>query len=542
MKPKMKLHYKAALSLALSVVLLAVPVTAFSLNGGNALFVRAEETTPGDSGGMGSDGEETDGIESGSDGMEESAEEGDESGGDSEPECTCQKKCTVSALDKECEVCAADYKACEYKMPNVRIDINKPVGWRKDGSVPVTFKVSDVARTGNFELASLQAKIGQNGGWTDVTEDKTLEISENCTIYAQATDQNGNTYEKNRAVRCFDTTKPTLNAAVSDGLLSVEVHDADSGAKAVYVNGYAFKKLTNGVLNIRLQKFDAGHEHFTIYAMDNAGNLSEVYKTKNPYYKDPADESDENPAGQLPASAEATNPGNAEATVTEHTKTDSGGNAVSQALLGQEAAPGDSDAEENGDSKEAAQGKEFYTIQSGSGKVFYLVIDRDGEEEKVHFLTEITENDLLNVTSENSDTLPKNSAALASAVQAEEGALPNNNGELTDAALPGEGVEDSESAGMPDNTEDGENLENTEGPDNAGDTDGGKDGAAPLNGYLLIGILAAAFIGGAYYFKVARKKKEGFIEDEDEDEEETEDYGEEESGGPGDDFFAGRRE
>lgn len=101
-------------------------------------------------------------------------------------------------------------------------------------------------------------------------------------------------------MKCFDTTKPTLNAAVSDGLLSIQVHDTDSGAKAVYVNGYEFTDLTNGTLNIRLQQFDAGYEYFTISAMDNAGNMSEVYKTKNPYYKDPADESDENPAGAAP--------------------------------------------------------------------------------------------------------------------------------------------------------------------------------------------------------------------------------------------------
>ena len=37
--------------------------------------------------------------------------------------------------------------------------------------------------------------------------------------YVQVTDQKGNTYERNRAMKCFDTTKPTLNAAVSDGLL-----------------------------------------------------------------------------------------------------------------------------------------------------------------------------------------------------------------------------------------------------------------------------------------------------------------------------------
>ena len=93
-----------------------------------------------------------------------------------------------------------------------------------------------------------------------MTEEKKLRISENCTVYVLVTDQKGNTYEKNRAIKCFDTVKPTLNAAVSDGLLSIQVHDTDSGAKAVYVNGYEFTDLTGGTLNIRLQQFDAGYD------------------------------------------------------------------------------------------------------------------------------------------------------------------------------------------------------------------------------------------------------------------------------------------
>ena len=44
------------------------------------------------------------------------------------------------------------------------------------------------------------------------------------------------------------------------------------------------------------------------------------------------------------------------------------------------------------------------------------MIDRDGEDEKVYFLTEVSENDLLNTTTDNSETLPKNSAALESAI------------------------------------------------------------------------------------------------------------------------------
>ena len=552
MNRKMKLRYRAVLSLMLSAVLFCMPAVAFSMNGDNAIDARAEdsvesgteeetgggaEESPADqetseTEGNGTPGQET---ESNTGSETENGTEGETGGGTvsgndvPEPVCACEKKCGAYDFDKDCEVCAADYKDCEYKTPNVVIHINSPGGWYNEKAA-VTFSVSDTAHTGNFETAKIQAKVGQNGSWTDVTEDKKLEISENCTVYVQVTDQKGNTYERSRAVRCFDTTKPTLNAAVSDGLLSVQVHDTDSGAKAVYVNGYEFTELTNGTLNIRLQQFDAGYEYFTISAMDNAGNMSEVYKTKNPYYKDPADESDENPAKQLPVSAEAAKPGNATGTVTEHTKTDGDGNTVSQTpeeQKKQEFAKADAAEKEESGEKEkepSEQGKEFYTIQTASDKVFYLIIDRDGEEEMVYFLTEITENDLLNATSDNSETLPKNSAALESAIPTEEGALPNNNGEQPEDTEPAE-----ENAG---DTEDTESTEEPEPEEKAEPN--------PLVSYILMGALAVAFIGGAYYFKVVRKKKEDFIEDEDEDGEDEEEYENEEEepeDGSDDDFF-----
>ena len=97
-------------------------------------------------------------------------------------------------------------------------------------------------------------------------------------------------------------------------------------------NGYEFTEHTNGALNIRLQQFDAGYQYFTISAMDNAGNTSEIYKTANPYYTDPEnkDSSEKDPAQQLPVDASATKPSSATAQVTEHTKTDVNGNTVSQ--------------------------------------------------------------------------------------------------------------------------------------------------------------------------------------------------------------------
>ena len=300
--------------------------------------------------------------------------------------------------------------------------------------------------------------------------------------------QNVQTSEKDT-----DITKPTLNASVSNGVLNIQVYDENSGVKAIYVNGYEFTEVINGRLTIRLQQFDVGYEYFYISAMDNARNLSEMYKIKNPYYS--SLEGQENLAQQLPISAEATKPSVARGIVTEHIQMkDSKQNTKTVAQVKQP------EVEEN--TKTIEGGKEFYTIQTVSGKVFYLIIDKGKEEEVVYFLTEIDENDLLNVTTNNSETLPKNSAVLESTIPFIENALPNQDSTNQIEELP--------------NLEDNENTKGTEQiPEIAKE-------ANPIISYVLIGGLAVAFIIGAYYFKVVRKKKEKFVEDEDEDEDEEE--------------------
>ncbi|MCI8409118.1 MAG: DUF4366 domain-containing protein [Lachnospiraceae bacterium] len=527
---KKKLSIRATISLLLSMILFCMPVGAFLANSGNAVDIQAQEeqnsntkeqsnrireksTTKKESSTEKSTTETTgnDNSETKSGRDSETSSESE----DSKPECICKELCSQYSTDTECEVCREDYTHCKYVNPSVKITITTPEGWYKD-TVKVSVSVEDVALSGNFTIQSIQAKIGQNGNWTDITEDRYVEISENSSIYVLVTDQKGKTYERNRFVKCFDFDKPTLNAAVSDGLLSIQAHDTDSGIKAVYVNGYEFKKITNGVLNIRLQQFDAGYQYFTIQAMDNAGNMSEVYKTANPYYTDPEteDSNESNPAEQLPVDAEATKPSNATAQVTEHTKTDGQGNEIVNSNAGNEKGDADKESDTKTDKE---KGKEFYTIQTKNEKVLYLIIDRDGEEEEVYFLTEISENDLLNTTTDNSETLPKNSAALESAIPVSEGALSNN-------------IENSQK----------DKADGTTGEDTGEDTTEAQEEKAPdkensIGTYMMIGIAALAVIGG-YYFKVIRKKKEDFLEeDEEDDEEEYEE--EEESEDTEDDFF-----
>ena len=185
--------------------------------------------------------------------------------------------------------------------PMVRIAITEPTGWYSK-AVKIKVLAEDIANTGNFTIKTVRARIGQGGGWTDITDQMSLDMSENGTVYVEVTDTKGNTYSKNARIVCFDFTKPTLNAAVNNGTLTVQASDTDSGIKAVYVNGFEFTNLTNGTINIRMEQFDTGYQYFTVQAMDNAGNMSENYRVNNPYYSTGNNGS----KYKLPESAEAT--------------------------------------------------------------------------------------------------------------------------------------------------------------------------------------------------------------------------------------------
>ena len=300
-----------------------------------------------------------------------------------------------------------------------------------------------------------------------------------------------------------DETKPVLNAAIQDGILNIQAEDRDSSIKAIYVNGYEFTELQNGALSIRLQRFDAGYEYFTIQAIDNAGNLSNRYKLENPYYsKEIAeDEKSKSMVEQLPTDAIPSNPSDAVAYVTEHIKLRS----VS-----------DRTTEVQEDTESVEKSKEFYTIQTKTDKVFYLIIDRVGEEETVYFLTEISENDLLNVTSDNREVLPQNSVALESAISMVDSELSNQEKE----------VENKEKE-----TESMKNKNGTVGTE----MDAIKE--TQKKTYLVIGVLALIGIGVGYYFKVVKKKKDKFMELDDEEEELVYEKEDEEVEVNEDDFF-----
>lgn len=373
--------------------------------------------------------------------------------------------------------------------PNVKISVTEPFGWQRNGKAEVSITVHDILYTGKFEIAKVEARIGSNGSYTDITDTMSISVTENCSLYIQVTDSNGKVYTKTRVIGCFDKDKPSLNAGITSGMLTIQATDNSSGVKAVYVNGQEFTELTgNGTLAIKLQSFDASYEYFSIQAMDYAGNLSDVYKTKNPYYQDPEVSNTTEKVPTLPENVKPSGISDATASVLDYTNT----------------ATSNSGSED----KEKA-GKEFYTIVTDNEKVFYLVIDNTQDSNNVYFLTEISENDLLNVTGTTYETLEPNSAVVESGLPKTESTVSKT--ENTEDEEKEENAEDSKKEPV-----EKENAEEQPAKQQ------NKTGT-----YIFYIVAAVVGVVVIYFLKFYRRKGENF-EDDDESMDEYEEYDDEE--------------
>ena len=137
--------------------------------------------------------------------------------------------------------------------------------------------------------------------------------------------------------------------------------------------------------------------------------------------------------------------------------------------------------------KTATEGtKEFYTISTKSGKIFYLIIDNSKSQDNVYFLTEVSEKDLMNFTLSDSVTLPE-----VDTVYAE----------------PEKKAEEEK----PETTE-------TDEKDKVEDDIQMPEDKSPFGTYLLIALVAVGAAAGGYYFKVYKPKHE-YDDEESEDSE-----------------------
>lgn len=252
-----------------------------------------------------------------------------------------------------------------------------------------------------------------------------------------------------------DETPPTVTAEVRGETLHIEAYDEHSGVESVYVDGHKFTELVNGVLDIPLKEYAGNAAKVGIYAVDYAGNKSSTVQVDNPYYQTPV---------SLTPPAETQNDGGQ---ATQPEPGSSAGNPFTPDGAGTVL-----------DKATDEDGKDFYTITTPDGYVYFLVIDHQRQGENVYFLNAVTEDDLMGLT--QSEGVPGQSAIPTPVPEPEPNPEPEQE---TPDPEPGE-TEEAEKGGV---------------------------------GTILFIVLAIAAVGGAgWYFKIYKPKQQAAMDDEDE--------------------------
>lgn len=231
-----------------------------------------------------------------------------------------------------------------------------------------------------------------------------------------------------------DTTPPELAASLDGDTLKIESSDDHSGVEAVFVDGNRINSLTNGAATVTLKDYAGTEKQISVYAQDYAGNRSKTVKFENPYYEEPA--LTEKPAAtvQQNQSSATTKPVQTQAASSGSTNnntqssnsgsnasgngsnagTNTGTNGGSNTASGTNGSDSNSQEETEttssipegaftpegtGTVQDNISGedgdKQFYTITTEAGNVFYLIIDGKRDDNNVYFLNGVTEADLM---------------------------------------------------------------------------------------------------------------------------------------------------
>ena len=257
-----------------------------------------------------------------------------------------------------------------------------------------------------------------------------------------------------QASEIADHENLTVDAVWLTGeMLHIEVTDKQSGI--------------NQTLTVPLSEYAGNSEYVSVQAVDRNGNLSNTIQFKNPFYTPPTAP----PAGgteEPPPQSQSGIGVNPQRPFTP----DGTGTVVDNVTDG--------------------DGKEFFSISTEDGNVFYLIVDRQRSTDNVYLLNAVTEEDLMSLAKPGDGTT--------------QSGIPNQT-TLQQPAAP------TEPTPQP----------TPEPPAPPANNGGGMSGSTI---FIIIGALA---VGGAgYYFKIIRPKKQAAADDDgyDDYDEGDDDYGE----------------
>jgi len=275
----------------------------------------------------------------------------------------------------------------------------------------------------------------------------------------------------------------TVNAAWVEGeMLRINVTDVNG------VDSSLALKLKDYVKDVE------NSEYISIQAVDLAGNKSGIIEIKNPYYNPPS-----SPIIITPETTEPETTQLSQSAIPDSSKpfTPDGSGTVIDNVT-------------NGD------GKEFFSIGTEDGSVFYLIVDRQRNSDNVYFLNAVTLDDLVALAEKNGNTI-------------------NTGGNTTSAIQTPEQLSTENGQNPPQSTQTEPNTKPTTATSKKNDT----------GMYILIGIAVIAAGGLGYYFKIVKGRKNNTNADDENDnndeygysdpDEENDDYSGDESEDGGDD-------
>ena len=248
----------------------------------------------------------------------------------------------------------------------------------------------------------------------------------------------------------------TVDAVWLEGdMLQIEVTDRRSGV--------------HQTLQLPLKEYAMGSEFVSVQAVDRDGNTSNTIQFKNPFYTPETDPAVLNSESGIPSGAKPFTPDGTGTVIDNVTEVD---------------------------------GKEFFSIESADGNVFYLIVDRQRSTENVYLLNAVTEDDLMSLAKEGKGTT--------------ESAIP------TPRPSPaGETVSDDTPPPLPE-------------PEPQTSANGGMSSGTVI--FISVASIAAGVAG--YYFKILRPKSRAAASDDDDgydeyDGDDDYDYDDEDYGDPG---------
>lgn len=317
-----------------------------------------------------------------------------------------------------------------------------------------------------------------------------------------------------------DTTPPTINVNLEKDTLSITASDNLSGVEAVYVDKTRVNSLSDGKGSVLLKDYAGNEKQVSVYAVDYSGNQSETVKLDNPYYKEPK-KTEPDAGKQTVSNTDTSSPAPSGGNTSGGTQESSDKKPQSGASSNQTETPAQGEETESAlpegaltpdgtgtildSATEQEDDKQFYTIKTEAGNVFYLVIDGKRGSENVYFLNGVTESDLMALTEKGQGTpgaIPETEICNCSE-KCEAGNV-NTDCPVCKNKMTG-CLGKSEEKPAQDNTSQQEQKEE-------------KNSNTGMIFFVLLALAAAGGLG--YYFKIVRPKQQAAMDDTDEYEDE----------------------